>query len=204
MTHTYDNKYRIDAATAIDDVLDYHSETSRKVTFLTQGWAFYQDVLLTPADFGNAFLVLDAYIDIGADTSLALTDKTDDPHGSGTYRLHILLDETPRQYTLALPGIFPAYRLYLSGQLIYVNGELEPDNYQPTICSEEITFIASNEVDILLTVSDFSHSYSGFVYLPAFGQQQTVKQLLSAQLMLQSIRSFLALLLAISFFFYRW
>lgn len=199
LTHTYDNKYHTGTTAAIDGVLNYRGENSHKVTFLAYDWAFYQGALLTPADFAESLLVPDAYIDIGAYTSLAPVGETVTPHGCGTYRLRILLDETPRQYTLALPEIFSAYRLYLSGQLIHVNGEPEPDNYQPSIQSEEITFTASEEVDILLAVSDFSHYYSGLIYPPAFGEQQKVNQLLSVQLIIQSVRSFLALLLAISY-----
>ena len=181
--YLYDNKYTVDVPDAWQGVLQLSDETiaDYPVIFLVEGWEFYGGRLLTPSDFVESPPTPDAYIYIGQYGGFEAGDYSNSPHGSASYRMLIKLPVEPRVYTLELPEIFSAFRLYLNGTEAAVMGTPERESYRAETRNRAISVEAGGELEILIAASDFSHLYSGMVYPPAFGEQEPVAQLLSAR-----------------------
>lgn len=140
------------------DLEDYH--------FLIKDWEFYPDCLLTPEAYPGAYMY---YTDIGARTRFDSSAHPKDPHGSGSYALHLSLPKQTQIYALELPEIYSSYKLYINGVLVSQAGEPSPAAYVPRTRSGLIAFEASGDTTLLLAVTDYSHFYSGLVYPPVFG-----------------------------------
>lgn len=172
LLYRYNNKYTYPGAQAAAGLLVLSEEElqAHPLRFLCYGWEFYPDVLLTPSD-----LETDAdsrymfYTYAGEHSRLDVLESRDNPHGCGTYVLHLILPAKLRTYALELPEIFSAYKLYVDGRLMLQMGDPDPKQYKPLIQKRMVTFDKSEEVTIMLAVSDYSHFYSGMVYPPAFG-----------------------------------
>ncbi len=188
LVYQYDNKYTTEGPKAKNGllILNKATLTETPVVFLVDGWEYYANRLLTPDDFSETPPTPDQYLFIG---SFGGFEKWNDgnPHGSGSYRLTIRLPEQPADYTLELPEIFSAYRLYINGKPAVQMGEPSPESYYPETGNRSVTIKTGNNLEILFSVSDFSHLYSGMVYPPAFGASEAVMSLLSARLILRSL-----------------
>ena len=168
----YDNKYTHESAQPVDGLLALSQQDleDTPLRYLVEGWAFYPGVLLTPEDFAGGdpsrYMV---YTAIGERTHLDDLGVRNDPHGSGSYVLHLRLPKGMDTYALDLPEIFSAYRLYIDDRLYLEMGDPAPEHYMPLTQRRLVSFDADGTATILLAVSDFSHFYSGLVYPPAFG-----------------------------------
>lgn len=180
----YDNKYTAQGPKARDGVLILNEKSldEHPVVFLVDGWEYYGDVLLTPEDFADNPPIPDRYIFIGRFGGFEGDDKASSPHGSASYRLHIALPQETRSYALELPEIFSAYRLYVNGSLAATMGEADLESYWPETGNQVISIEADGDIEILLSVSDYSYLYSGMIYPPAFGQSSAVGTLLNFRL----------------------
>jgi len=160
----------------------YTAEDSQaKVTFLIYGWDIYRGKLLAPEDF-TVGLQPDEIVFIGQYAGFEGANSKANPHGCATYRLNISLPPEPAAYTLELPEIYSAYRLYINGIQVEQFGNPDPAQYRPQTGDATVSFIAQNRVEIIVDVSDYSHIYSGMVYPPAFGKTAAVAALLQTRL----------------------
>jgi len=184
----WDNKYTAPGEQARDGVLalDDQALDATPAVFLIDGWEYYGGKLLTPEDFAANPPVPDQYIFIGRYGGFEAGDPNAPPHGSASYRLRILIPDEVRMYTLELPEIYSAYRLYVNGVLTAAMGDPDPDNYRPATGDRAVSIEAGGSVDILLAVSDYSHFYSGVVYPPIFGEQSAVSAIMNARLTFRS------------------
>lgn len=164
------NKYTNQSVQASQGILTLSQTDLEKPVFLIKDWAFYPERLLSSDDFSDGapeqYLF---YTSIGDSTQFLNAGNPDDPHGCGTYAMHLSLPDTPAVYALDLPEIFSAYRLYVNGSLLLQMGNPDPASYVSRTQNRTVTFEASDRVTILLAVSDYSHFYSGMAYPPAFG-----------------------------------
>ena len=119
--------------------------------------------------------------------------------GSATYAIRIYPHKENGRYTLELPEIFSAYRLWVDGRMVRESGNPQPGEYQEKVANSSVTFEGGKEIDILIQVSNYSHYYSGMVYPPAFGSEEAVGRMLSIRLIVKSVQCFLAVLLTMSF-----
>lgn len=195
VSYRFDNKYAIQSVQPINGILFYSPEQADPV-YLIYGWEYYQNRLLAPEDFISDLPVPDSHIYIGQYSGMEAGSPEASPHGSATYRLVLSLPETPAFYTLELPEIYSAYRLYIDGRLMASQGNPEPDCYEPSLRAGSLTFEASGDVQLLLAVSDWSHLYSGLVYPPAFGTPDAVNALLSQRFAVSLAVTVLAVILA--------
>lgn len=175
--YRFDNKYTRQSVQPINGILFYTPEQADPI-YLINGWEYYQGRLLTPKDFISDFPIPDNHIYIGQYSGMEAGSPEAPPHGSATYRLTLSLPEKPAFYTLELPEIYSAYRLFIDSRLMAVQGNPEPDHYKPSLKSGSVTFEASGDIQLLFSVSDWSHLYSGMVYPPAFGTPNAVNSLL--------------------------
>lgn len=194
LSYRYDNKYQIHGSQPMNGIFFYPKETAEPV-YLINGWQYYRGRLLSPEDFKDSSVPADGCLAIGQYPGMEAGDPKASPHGSMTYRLVLCLPDTLASYTLELPEIYSAYRLYIGDYLAAAMGDPEPESYTPALRSGAVTFTASGDVTLLLAVSDWSHLYSGLVYPPAFGQSQAVQSLLDQRFAWSLAVTALALLL---------
>jgi len=185
--YQYDNKYTAKGPQTLAGVLMLDSEKLERwpVIYLVRDWEIYRGRLLAPDDFMNAPVIPDELVFIGQYGGFE--GHVDgwarrSPHGSASYRLTIALPPEKRSYTLELPEIYSAYRLYINGELMAQMGEISPDNYRPGTGNSAVTVQAAESMEILIAVTDYSHFYSGMVYPPAFGEPSAVAKLLNTRL----------------------
>ena len=175
--YQYNNKYTrttIQPANGLLILSEKELQTD-PVRFLKSGWSFYPDQLLSPEDFSDG--IPDSYqfyTQIGQRSHFHSYSLPDSPHGYGTYVLWLSLP-AEQSYTLELPEIFSACRLYVDDQLVLTLGDPDPAHYIPRIQERLITFTSTGMTRLILCVSDYSHYYSGMVYPPAFGPSHNVE-----------------------------
>jgi len=190
LCYRYDNKYTAKGPQALAGVLMLDSEKleRRPVIYLVRDWEIYRGRLLVPEDFANVPISPDEFVFIGQYGGFEGHldgGARRSPHGSATYRLTIVLPPERRSYTLELPEIYSAYKLYINGELMAQMGEINPDNYRPQTGNGAVTVQAADSIEILIAVTDYSHFYSGMVYPPAFGEPSAVAKLLNTRLVLR-------------------
>lgn len=185
LLYRYDNKYTRAGPQALHGVLLLSEADLRAHPFvhLIDGWEYFGDQLLTPADFaGENPPIPDQYVFIGQYGGFEAGDRTHSPYGSATYRLFIQAPEASRVWMLELPEIFSAYRLYINSVEVASLGVPEAASYRPQTGNRTVVFEAGGHIELLIAVSDYSHIYSGMVYPPAFGRPDAVTQLLNTRL----------------------
>jgi len=193
--YRYDNKYTALGEQASNGVLTLSDQAldAYPAIFLVDGWEYYGGALLTPEDFALNPPIPSQYIFIGRYGGFEAGDPNAPPHGSASYRLKILVPDAVQTYTLELPEIYSAYRLYINGKLAAEMGNPDPGNYRPATGDRAISIQAGGNIDILLAVSDYSHFYSGVVYPPIFGEPQAVSVIMSARLAFRCVLCAVAL-----------
>ena len=186
-----DNKYTAPGPQPVGGILrlDDDSLSAHPVLFLVQDWAIYRDRLY-PLDGDTTPLspLPDEYVFIGQYRNFGVpgTDTQNRPHGSATYRLTILLPDAPRNYTLELPEIYSAYRLYINGVLMKQMGNPDPSSYRPLTDASSVMVQASGRLDIIIAVTDYDHFNSGMMHPPAFGETEGVTAYLGIRLILRT------------------
>lgn len=195
----FNNKYTDTAAQPVNGFLMLSEEelSLHPLRFLTEEWAFYPDVLLSPEDFQEgAPMQYMTYTNIGQYTCFCTPSDPNQPHGCGTWVLYLTIPDT--SVTLELPEIFSAYRLYVNDDLVLQLGNPEPDAYRPLVQNRSIDLApSSGTVRLILAVSDYSHYYSGLVYPPALGTSQAIREYQAIRLMVCTSGISIAFLLAL-------
>lgn len=194
IVYQHDNKYTAKQPKGRDGVLTLNSDSlaEHPVLFLVDGWEYYSGRLLTPEDFADSLPTPDQYMFIGRFGGFEKWNGGS-PHGSASYRINIRIPEQPDVYMLELPEIFSAYRLFINGKQVMQMGEPDPEHYLPQTGNRSLSIEAGGNIELLFSVSDYSHLYSGMVYPPAFGEPDAVSDLLSARLVFRSILCAVAL-----------
>lgn len=181
-----DNKYAAPGPGAAYGHMDLDGDTLERhgLVWLAEGWEFYGGELLTPADFQSGAPAPDRYVFAGQLGGFESVDGQ--PHGSASYRLTIALPEEAQAYALYLPEIFSACRLYVNGAELLTLGETAPEHYRAETAEKIVYFEAAGRAELLLAVSDYSHSYSGLVYPPALGLPDAVGAMAALRLNLRT------------------
>lgn len=157
----------------------------QELYYLNQSWIFYPDVLLAPEEvpsYGGYWQYWD------------IKEKEGMKHGSGTYRLTLMLPEKPRTYALELMEIFSACRVFIDGKQVLQLGNPSPEHYTSEISCRVLSFEGAGETELLVAVSDWSGVYSGLSYPPAFGSVQGVLAAREGRLLLHGVVVLLAVL----------
>lgn len=163
--YQYDNQYTSPCQQPSNGVLDLRQaelDDRSHPYHLQKDWEFYPDVLLTPDD---DFSLYHHSLHSLREGHKGLREK------QGTYRLTILLPDTPMSYALKLPSTFSTYRLYVNQKLILSEGDKSIKNDPNELFKDQIlTIWASGEVQILLNYSDEIGIHNGFSAPPIFGR----------------------------------
>lgn len=201
--YKFNNKYTKESIQPSQGTITLSQTDLKEPIYLINDWAFYPERLLTPENFSNDTPLCHPFsISIGDITQFINYDNFKNPHGCGTYVMHISLPDTPAIYALDLPEIFSSYRLYLNDTLFLQMGNPDPQNYASCTQNRTVIFEADKQVTILLAVSDYSHFYSGIVYPPALGTPETIASLQKMRLGISvSILTFGLLIAVLSLYF---
>ena len=131
LQYRYDNKYQFPGSRGDQGVLDLRNfqdaTGSSRLSLLTYGWEFYPQELLAPGEFDTRQDRPPRFVYIGQHGGFETGESGDSPHGFATYRLTILLPDSPAEYALELPEIYTASRVYLNGGLASIKVSLPPD-----------------------------------------------------------------------------
>lgn len=205
-SYNYNNKYKNNSVQPISGVLFLTEKdlATNNPIFLAHQWTYFQDQLLTPADFENGTAKSGSFITLGSYANFSSGDTKKQPHGSATYRLSISLPEAPATYALYLPEIFSSYILYINEKEVLRMGNPNPDTYHDEVGNELVTFTASGKIHLTIAVTDYSHIYSGIVYPPAFGNAPTVEHYISTRLLLSGILLTIICLFALLSLYFFW
>lgn len=185
--YRYDNKYTAPGPGAAYGNMDLRGDNAfepRGLVWLADGWEFYGGELLTPHDFQNSAPTPDRYVFAGQLGGFETVNGQ--PHGSASYRLTITLPERAQTYALYLPEVFSACRLYVNGTERLTLGQADPGHYRAETAEKAVYFEAAGQVELLLAVSDYSHTYSGLVYPPALGLPDAVDWMAALRLNLRT------------------
>lgn len=196
--YQYDNKYTADGPQPENGVLLLAEETLAEfpVLYLIRDWEIYRGQLLQPGDFAGGMPPFpDELVFIGQYGGFegAADSGSRNPHGSVTYRLVLSLPSQTQSYTLEVPEIFSAYKLYINGVLMAGMGDPDPQSYRAETGNRAVTVQAAGRLEILVAVSDFSHFYSGMMYPPAFGDPDAVAKVLNTRFGLRAAACAIAL-----------
>lgn len=129
--------------------------------FLIDGWELYPEVALTPAELGTGNIPMPEHIFIGQYPNFSFLSLGHSAFGKATYRLKLHYDGSPRILALEIPEIFTDYRLWIDGTEI-----------APTAVST--AFWADSTTELVLSVENRSHYYSGLTYPPALGTPEAI------------------------------
>ena len=152
--YRYDNKYITRASVSQDGVviLPGSQEDSDHISWLVEGWEFFPDQIIEPGETvsGSVSMYIGQYF------SFSSFHSDNSPFGEGTYRLtlHGIGD-----YTLLLPEVFSACKVYINGVLAASAGSLSP--YSPYVRDLIVPIEAKGDTEILIQVSNYTHYYSG-------------------------------------------
>lgn len=172
----------------------YTAKEKPDLIYLIYGWEIYRGKLLAPSDIANhrpdEIIFIGQYG--GFEGHIDGVERRN-PHGNATYRINLALPPGEKSYTLELPEIYSAYKLYINGLLMEQMGNPEPENYAPQTGNSFVTFRGSDKIEIIVAVSDYSHFYSGMVYPPAFGESAAVVSLINMRFGLRAMAVAVAL-----------
>ena len=131
--YRFNNKYTQHTTQPINGLLilseaDMEQHPSR---YLWHDWAYYPNVLLTPADFqdGDPDRYM-TYVNLQSGNRMDLSGQSGQTQlGCGTYLLRIQVPSTRISYSLGMPEVFSAYQLYINGDPALSIGNPDPDHY---------------------------------------------------------------------------
>ncbi len=189
----FDNKYALDGKQAALGILNFEG----KLTYLIDDWELYAGQLLSPQEIAALNPKVSQYVYVGEYSDFAFRAQGVPFHGNATYRLRINVSSQPTQYTLELPEIFSAYKLWVNRVLVHQNGRLENEDYAPFIQTGSVSFEAKGQIELVFAVSNFSHYYSGIFYPPAFGLYRDLNTLLDIRLTLKCLYLFIPLFIGV-------
>jgi len=154
--------------TAVDGVLDLSqwSFEDDGVIDLNGEWAFYWKQLLTSEDFKqDALRAPDGFIKVPTPwNGFVINGEPLDGYGFATYRLKVYLPDAKQTLAFKILTQSAAYNLTINGEPILSAGTVG-DNAEamvPKYRSKSVTYKpSSNELEILLQVSNFHHRFGG-------------------------------------------
>ena len=169
LSYRFNNKYAARCEQPIHGVLCADDEmAAEKIYYLAREWQYYPDVLLTPGMLlKNSYY--SRYISIREYGGMEMGNKNASPYGCGTYRMLIMLPQEKQNWSIFLPEVFSAYRIYINGDLAGQVGDPDEDFYRDAVLNRMYTFRASGTVEILIAVADQNGVSSGIQRVPVFG-----------------------------------
>ena len=100
--------------------------------------------------------------------------------GYAAYRLQLILPE-PGYYSIAVDNVYTAYTMYVNGIQVAEAGTFGTDKetHYPRFTNRIVTFYCPEpQADIVFTISNFTHPFSGFGKAPIFGLPSEINRIM--------------------------
>lgn len=190
--YRYDNKYKAKAEFSQDNIC---LVPENGICFLTDGWEFYPDKLLSPKDFADGSSG-DIYYKttLGDYPNLALFHEDENPYGVATYRLRI---RGTGLFCLSLQEPLCAVKVFAGDKLVGESGNVTPENYRPLIRDSVYEFSITGETDLIIQTANYSHYYGGLYYPPALGNVDSISHMIATRMIFYGLLCFSSLSLAL-------
>lgn len=188
----YDNKYTSKAALSQDGVF---LAPESGICFLADGWEFYPDKLLTPQNFISGSAIESHYkTTLGDYPNLTPFHADDNPYGVSTYRLRIRGNGL---YSLYLQEPLCALKVFIGGEVVGENGNVDPENYRPLVRDAVYSFSVDGETELIIQTANYSHYYGGLYYPPALGDADSIGRIIASRMAFYGLLCFSSLALAL-------
>lgn len=186
----YDNKYITKAAPAQDQL---YTIPEKGYCALVDGWEFYPDTLLSPADFSSG---THNYYSTwaGEYPNLAMFHEDKNPYGTSTWRMRLRGNGSVLLY---LQEPLCAASVFVDGICLGVTGDVSPDSYSPLIKDNTYAFTIDGEAELIIQTANYSHYYGGIWYAPVIGDAESVSRLIAARMLLYGMLFFSSLTLSL-------
>lgn len=192
--YTHDNKYTASASVSSDGgaVVVGSLLSDNRVTFLSDGWHVFPDKLINPKSSqlktGHSVPLW-----IGQYLTFSNLHSGGSPYGTATYVLN--LTGASGVYSLLLPEVYSACRVYVNGRPAASSGSLKP--YAPGIQDVFLSFSMDQSAQILIQTANYSHYYSGLTYPPVLGSPEAVYRYSSLRMIFYGFLCFSSLATAL-------
>lgn len=188
----YDNKYSKKAELRQDGVT---LVPENGIRFLTDGWEFYPDRLLSPQDFLNGNAPGKRYrITLGDYPNLSPFHEDNNPYGVSTWRLRI---SGNGMYSLYLQEPLCAVTVFINGKALATNGNVDPDGYRPQIRDIVCAFLVDGETELIVQTANYSHYYGGLYYPPAVGGAGDISRMVISRIIFYGLLCFSSMAVAL-------
>ncbi len=173
------------------------------IPLLLQGeWQFYPMQTVEDLDSGEPPVLLSPSgswsFDAGPGGELM------ESFGYGAYRLQLTLPG-PGLYSLLFGDVYTAYRVYINGNMSAEIGTFgtAAELHTPRFLNTIVSFNAPDaQADIIIAVSNFTHSIGGLATVPVLGPSQSIHRIFSLRSGLPLFFSGIMLIAALLFLFY--
>ncbi|GAB3924112.1 ATP-binding protein [Larkinella terrae] len=154
--------------------LSSYSYQSAEPVMLTGKWFFKWNQFVD----SNALIKSQNYISVPGDWHSYTGSSILFPQDLGhcTYGVRIILPESGKIWSLRIPAIRTAYKLYVNGQLVTQTGQLATDrSAKPGTDSKVVSFaVPGKEAFVLVQVANYHFAYGGIWKTLQFGNPTTI------------------------------
>lgn len=159
------------------DLRTFSWKTGKAIS-LHGDWKFYPHELGEfSTDVSHSYLPVPALWN-----DVPLRSGIEDGKGYGTYLLDILLPSESQIYSLYLPEVRTSFRI-TAGNRVLLSGFPGKDKKTtiPSAQGQSFTFVAKDQIQIKIEVSNFHHKEGGLPNAPIFGTAETVQNYILAE-----------------------
>ncbi|MBD2848130.1 response regulator [Paenibacillus sp. IB182496] len=190
---------------AVNGILDLRHGSFKEGAPLTLDgeWLFYQSKLLpSEREVAEGASLIGERIDVPGSWNSILSEGEEQPYGFGTYRLVVLVPQGSELYSVYVPSVRSASRLYANGQLVGSSGlpaadaashEAENVPYVATFAADE-----QGRIELLVQAANYTDPRSGglvrsfkFGTVAAVAREKQLsmatQQLIAAAIVIQAI-----------------
>lgn len=158
-----------------------NSYTSIAPTLLKGEWEIYPN---QSTDFGQWNISTEPlYIQVPSNwTKLTIHDGEEKlkAFGHAAYRIQLILPE-PGYYSIAIDNVYTAYKMFVNGDLLTEAGTfgIDKKTHYPRFTDRIVTFYCPEaQAEIVFTISNFTHPFSGFGKAPIFGLPADINRIM--------------------------
>lgn len=157
-------------------VIDLRTYQFEKPVSLSGTWMFYPDQLINPSEFLWKNQTPE-YLEVPSPWNALMMNQG---FGFGTYRLTVLLPEDTYHLGLKTEVIRSAYKLYVDGELIHIDGTVgsSPSSHEMrNVPASNYIKHSGGPMEIIIQVSNFDRDIGGITQGITLGTQDQIQML---------------------------
>ena len=173
----------LNAKSAEQGIINFSEDsyTSLSPTLLKGGWEFYPGQVTGFGQWNSSDKPLYLQVPSNWTTLPASADGEKlQSFGYASYRIQLILPDSG-YYSIFIGNIYTAYKMYVNDILVTDTGTfgIDEENHYPRFMDKIVTFYTPEpQADIVFTISNFTHPYSGFGKAPVFGLPADINRIM--------------------------